>query len=108
MLRNRALQTHLRLQVAAIVCLTVVCGLIAAPACASTTQPTNPSLAELGRKIFFDVSLSASGQMACSSQPNSWTASQTASPDAFFEYVQYAYFRSTPTRTLPSVMRSGR
>jgi len=67
MLRNRALQTHLRLQVAAIVCLTIVCGLIAAPACASTTQPTNPSLAELGRKIFFDVSLSASGQMACSS-----------------------------------------
>jgi cytochrome c peroxidase len=67
MLRTRALQTHLRLQVAAIVCLTVMCGLIAAHACASTAQPTNQSLAELGRRIFFDASLSASGQMACSS-----------------------------------------
>jgi cytochrome c peroxidase len=67
MLRTRALQTHLRLQVAAIVCLTVVCGWIAAHACASTAQPTSQSLAELGRRIFFDASLSASGQMACSS-----------------------------------------
>jgi cytochrome c peroxidase len=67
MLRTRALQTHLRLEVAAVVCLTVMCALIAAHACASTAQPTNQSLAELGRKIFFDASLSASGQMACSS-----------------------------------------
>lgn len=26
-------------------------------------------------------------------QPNSWTTSQTVSPDTFFEYVQYAYWR---------------
>jgi cytochrome c peroxidase len=67
MSRIRALQTRLRLEVAAGVCVTVVCGLIAAYARASTAQPANPSLAELGRKIFFDASLSASGQMACSS-----------------------------------------
>src|SRR5882757_569928 len=32
---------------------------------------------------------------AATGQPNSWTTSQTVSPDAFFEYVQYAYFRGS-------------
>jgi Calcineurin-like phosphoesterase len=30
---------------------------------------------------------------AATGQPNSWTTPQTVSPDAFFEYVQYAYWR---------------
>jgi len=43
MLRTRALRTHLRLEVAAIVCLTVMCGLLAARRLfASTAQPTKP------------------------------------------------------------------
>jgi hypothetical protein len=34
-------------------------------------------------------------EWAATGQPNSWTTAQTVSPDAFFEYAQYAYFRGS-------------
>lgn len=66
MSRIRALQTRLRLGAVAAAILALGCDLITAHATGTSGQPRNDSLVELGRKIFFDPSLSASGQMACS------------------------------------------
>jgi cytochrome c peroxidase len=67
MSRIRALQTRFRLEVPVIICVMAAWGLIAARTGAAAQLPDTGSLAELGRKIFFDPSLSASGRMACSS-----------------------------------------
>jgi len=66
MLSIRALQTRLRLGVVVIAYMTLACGLIVAHTTQSAEQTGKTSLADLGRRIFFDPSLSASGQMACS------------------------------------------
>src|ERR1700761_4288812 len=61
-----SLQTRFRLEAVLVVCATALWSLSASPR-ATANQPATPSGAELCRKIFFDPSLSASGQMACSS-----------------------------------------
>ena len=65
MLSIRTLQTRFRLGVVVIAYMTLACGLMAAHTTQSAEQPGKNSLADLGRRVFFDPSLSASGQMAC-------------------------------------------
>src|SRR5882757_444534 len=50
---------------AVIACMTLACGLMVAHTSQSAEQPGQTSLAALGRIIFLDPSLSASGQMSC-------------------------------------------
>jgi Calcineurin-like phosphoesterase len=60
----------------------------------SGIQSQNPNLLFFNGDMIFGYGRpTLPPDWAATGQPNSWTTSQTVSPDAFFEYVQYAYFR---------------
>jgi hypothetical protein len=58
-------------------------------------QAQNPNLLFFNGDMIYGYGRPTLPAVWASGQPNSWTTSETVSPDAFFEYVQYAYWRGT-------------
>jgi hypothetical protein len=60
----------------------------------SGIQSQNPNLLFFNGDMIFGYGRpTLPPDWAATGQPNSWNTPQTVSPDAFFEYVQYAYWR---------------
>jgi hypothetical protein len=58
-------------------------------------QAQNPNLLFFNGDMIYGYGRPTLPAAWASGQPNSWTTAETVSPDAFFEYVQYAYWRGT-------------
>jgi len=58
-------------------------------------QAQNPNLLFFNGDMIYGYGRPTLPAAWSSGQPNSWKTSETVSPDAFFEYVQYAYWRGT-------------
>jgi hypothetical protein len=58
-------------------------------------QAQNPNLLFFNGDMIYGYGRPSLPDAWASGQPNSWKTSETVSPDAFFEYVQYAYWRGT-------------
>ena len=58
-------------------------------------QSQNPNLLFFNGDMIFGYGRPTLPAAWANGQPNSWTTSETISPDAFFEYAQYAYWRGT-------------
>ena len=58
-------------------------------------QSQNPNLLFFNGDMIYGYGRPSLPAAWASGQPNSWKTSETVSPDAFFEYVQYAYWRGS-------------
>jgi len=58
-------------------------------------QSQNPNLLFFNGDMIYGYGRPTLPTAWANGQPNSWKTSETVSPDAFFEYSQYAYFRGT-------------
>src|ERR1700761_389385 len=56
-------------------------------------QSQSPNLLFFNGDMIYGYGRPALPAAWANGQPNSWTTSETVTPDAFFEYVQYAYWR---------------
>src|ERR1700761_5540791 len=59
----------------------------------SNIQAQNPNLLFFNGDMIFGYGRPILPTAWANGKPNSWTTAQTVSPDAIFEYVQYAYWR---------------
>src|SRR4051812_45292519 len=58
-------------------------------------QSQNPNLLFFNGDMIYGYGRPTLPTAWANGQPSSWTTAETVSPDAFFEYAQYAYFRGT-------------
>jgi len=58
-------------------------------------QSQNPNLLFFNGDMIYGYGRPSLPAAWANGQPNSWKTSETVSPDAFFEYVQYAYWRGS-------------
>lgn len=58
-------------------------------------QSQNPNLLFFNGDMIYGYGRPTLPAAWANGQPNSWKTSETVNPDAFFEYVQYAYFRGS-------------